>query len=102
MGFKSLLYILLLSPLGAFAQTSSLPLNETKQEAVKPPQETGAPVIAPAEPKVERIEVTGSHIKRIDSEGPSPVQTITRKELDRTGYNSVGDVLRDTTVNSFG
>lgn len=51
---------------------------------------------------VEKVIVTGSHIKRIDVEGASPVQTITRKDLEKTGYNSVADVLRDTTANSFG
>jgi len=28
--------------------------------------------------KVEKIEVTGSNIKRVDTEGPAPVQVITR------------------------
>jgi len=51
---------------------------------------------------MEKIEVTGSHIKRIDTEGASPVQTITRKEIEKTGYNSVADVLRDSAANSFG
>lgn len=51
---------------------------------------------------MEKIEVTGSHIKRIDTEGPSPVTTITRKELEKTGYNSVSDVLRENSTNSFG
>jgi iron complex outermembrane receptor protein len=52
--------------------------------------------------KVEKIQVTGSHIKRIDIEGPSPVQTIDKQELDETGYNSVADVLRNVSANSFG
>ncbi len=52
--------------------------------------------------RVEKIQVTGSHIKRIDVEGPSPVLTLDREFLDNTGYNSVGDVLRDTTVASLG
>ncbi len=52
--------------------------------------------------KVERVEVTGSHIKRIDVEGPSPVQTLDRELLDNSGYNSVSDVLRDITSSSFG
>ena len=52
--------------------------------------------------EIEKIQVTGSHIKRIDVEGPSPIQIIDREFLDRTGHNSVGDVLRDTNVNSFG
>ena len=52
--------------------------------------------------KVEKIQVTGSHIKRIDIEGPSPIQVLNREDLDRSGYNSVSDVLRDSTASSFG
>lgn len=52
--------------------------------------------------KIEKVEVTGSHIKRIAVEGASPVVTIQRKDIEKTGYNSVSDVLRDTTMNSFG
>ena len=52
--------------------------------------------------KVEKITVTGSHIKRIQVEGPSPVQILDREYLDRTGFNSVSDVLRGTTTTSFG
>ena len=52
--------------------------------------------------EVERIRVTGSRIKRIDIEGLSPVLIIDRQEMEKTGYNSIADVLRDMTVNSFG
>ena len=90
------------------------------QGPVTPPATTAAPSApeAPALPKpdpldgthevpatsekVERIEVTGSHIRRVDTEGTSPVTTVTRKEIEKTGYNSVSDVLRDISVNSFG
>ncbi len=50
----------------------------------------------------EKIEVTGSYIKRVDMEGAQPVQTLDREYLDKTGYNSVGDVMRDLTASSFG
>lgn len=61
------------------------------------------PVMAQEEnARVERLEVTGSHIRRIDVEGPSPVQIIDREALDNTGYNSVSDVLRDITASAFG
>ena len=32
--------------------------------------------------KIERIEVTGSRIKRTDMEGPSPVQSIGREDIE--------------------
>ena len=51
--------------------------------------------------EVEKIEVLGSHIKRTD-EGPSPVLVIDREQIEMSGYNSLGDVLRDLPVASFG
>ncbi len=52
--------------------------------------------------KVERIQVTGSRIKRTDLEGTSPVFSISRSDIDASGELSVADVLRDTNFNSFG
>lgn len=54
------------------------------------------------EKKVERVEVIGSNIRRVEVEGASPVTNITRQDLEKSGYNSVADVLRDTGANSFG
>ncbi len=53
---------------------------------------------APA--KVEKIEVTGSNIKRIDAETASPVQVITREDIEKTGKLTIGEVLRDIPSNS--
>src|SRR5947209_700353 len=61
---------------------------------------SGSSSDATPETKVERVEVTGSHIRRTTVEGAAPVQTVTRKELEKSGYNSVSDVLRDAAVNS--
>jgi iron complex outermembrane recepter protein len=44
--------------------------------------------------KVEKIEVTGSNIKRIDAESANPVQVITRQDIERTGAATVNDVLQ--------
>lgn len=52
--------------------------------------------------KVEKFEVTGSHIKRIQIEGPSPVSVISSEDLSKSGAVSVADVLRETTGSSFG
>ena len=38
------------------------------------------PAFAQTPGKVEKIEVTGSNIKRIDSEGVAPVQVLTKDE----------------------
>ncbi|MBA6327220.1 TonB-dependent receptor [Colwellia sp. MB02u-6] len=44
---------------------------------------------------VERIEVTGSRIKRADMEGANPVQVITRQDLVASGITNMGDILRE-------
>jgi iron complex outermembrane receptor protein len=51
---------------------------------------------------VERIEVTGSRIKRTDLEGAVPVTVIDRAAIDFSGQTSVSDLLRNTTFNSSG
>ncbi len=51
---------------------------------------------------LDRVEVTGSRLKRADIEGASPVIVIDRAQLDASGDVSVADVLRDTTFASFG
>ena len=55
-----------------------------------------------AEESVEKIEVTGSRIKRIDIEGPSPMIILNQEDLEESGYNSIGDVLRDKVISPFG
>lgn len=49
--------------------------------------------------KVERIEVTGSRIKRTDMETAQPVLAISQEDIARTGLVSVGDVLKEISTN---
>lgn len=57
---------------------------------------------APADPNkqddsatvMERFEVTGSRVTRIDAEGPNPVRVFRRADIQVGGYNNIGDVLR--------
>lgn len=44
--------------------------------------------------QLEKFEVTGSRIKRIDAETPQPVIAITRADFEATGFTTVGDALR--------
>lgn len=46
----------------------------------------------------ERIEVTGSAIKRVDAEGPAPVEIITRQDIARTGATSVNELIKSIPV----
>ena len=44
--------------------------------------------------KIEKIEVTGSNIKRIDGESANPVQVISRQDIERSGVATVNEVLQ--------
>ena len=52
--------------------------------------------------KVEKIEITGSNIKRVDSETASPVQVISREEIERSGAQTVSDLLQKIPSNNAG
>jgi iron complex outermembrane receptor protein len=56
----------------------------------------------PLTQKVEKIEVTGSNIKRVDAETIAPVQVITREEIERSGKQTITEVLRTLPINSTG
>jgi iron complex outermembrane receptor protein len=45
--------------------------------------------------EVERIEVTGSRIKRTDVEGASPVISVTAADMAKFGFHNVQDVLEN-------
>jgi iron complex outermembrane receptor protein len=48
---------------------------------------------------IEKVIITGSNIKRIDSETATPVQILRREEITRLGVNSVRDII-DTLTSS--
>ena len=52
--------------------------------------------------QLDRIEVTGSRIKRAEVEGPSPITVITRADIEVAGELSVADFLRNNVYNSYG
>lgn len=43
---------------------------------------------------VQRIEITGSAIRRIQAEGALPVQVISRQEIERSGATSVAELIQ--------
>jgi iron complex outermembrane receptor protein len=53
-------------------------------------------------PELQEIVVTGSLIKRTDTETPAPVQVITALDLQDSGYTEVADVLRNLAANGSG
>ena len=57
-----------------------------------------APAMAQQAEKVEKIEVTGSNIKRIEGETALPVQIITRQEIEKTGAATTEQFLQTLSV----
>ncbi|NHQ86341.1 TonB-dependent receptor [Iodobacter sp. HSC-16F04] len=60
----------------------------------------GAAISAHAEEKVnkvERVEITGSSIKRVQKEGAAPVETISRKQIEKTGATTVNELLKSVS-----
>jgi outer membrane receptor protein involved in Fe transport len=49
---------------------------------------------APNAHAVEKIEVTGSRIRRTDIEGANPVTVMSRVDIEKFGVTSIGDVLQ--------
>ena len=53
-------------------------------------------------PAPQRVEITGSSIKRIAAEGALPVQIITRQDLERQGIVTAEQLLSSLSVNGTG
>ncbi len=52
--------------------------------------------------KIEKIQVTGSNIKRVDAETVSPIQIITAEEIKRSGKLTITEILRTLPSNGTG
>lgn len=51
---------------------------------------------------MEEVVVTGSHLRRTDSETPSPVEVVTAEQMHQSGLTSIQDVLHNLTANGQG
>ncbi|MES2261406.1 MAG: TonB-dependent receptor [Pseudomonadota bacterium] len=51
---------------------------------------------------LQRVEITGSAIKRIESETALPVQVITRADIDKTGVTTAAELLARVSANVGG
>ena len=60
------------------------------------------PAFAQTSATTQRVEVTGSLIKRVAAEGALPVQVITRTELEREGLTSAEQVILWLSTNGNG
>ncbi len=53
-----------------------------------------------AQESLERVTVTGSSIKRLESETALPVTVISREQIEKSGASNVEDILRRVTASS--
>ncbi len=58
-------------------------------------QEATTPSVDPEATTLDRVQVTGSRIRRPDLETASPVIVVERAEIEASGLQNVGDVLRN-------
>ncbi len=54
-------------------------------------------VYAASDEKVERIEVTGSRIKRTDMETATPVTVMSADDMAKQGFTNIQDALQSLT-----
>jgi iron complex outermembrane receptor protein len=75
----------------AFSGTAALYGGQAFAQATTPPTQ-----------ELQRVTITGSNIKRTDTETASPVQVLTREDIEKTGKQSVQEVLRGITADGVG
>ncbi len=76
----------------------SLAAQDTKKADDKKDDKSAA---APAETQtLEKFEVTGSRVKRLDTETPAPVATYAVAEIEAYGFVNVGDFIQSLPFNS--
>ena len=55
---------------------------------------------AAAPTQLDRVEITGSSIKRIEGEGATEVQILTKQDIDRLGVQTTEELLRTISAMS--
>ena len=55
------------------------------------------PETAPGATTLDTVQVTGTRIKKAEIETQTPVQTLSRDDIERTGLTSIGDILQELT-----
>jgi iron complex outermembrane receptor protein len=59
-----------------------------------------APVFAQQAQKIEKIEVTGSNIKRVEGEGPSAIVVLTREDIEKSGATNAYELMNLVAANN--
>ncbi|KAF1004829.1 MAG: Colicin I receptor [Luteibacter sp.] len=81
---------LLLTPIASVAWAQSAGDGKPQDNSSSNPQ------------NLQTITVTGSAIPRIDTETASPVTTISAKDIARSGYTTISDVVRSISADNSG
>ena len=66
------------------------------------PEESPRDNFSEREQSVEEFKVTGSRIRRIEFEGPSPVTIWTKEDLENSGYTTLSEFFTNTSLSNFG
>ncbi|HEX6834536.1 MAG TPA: TonB-dependent receptor [Rudaea sp.] len=67
--------------------------------ASEPPARAPAAAAAAPVQELGKVEVTGSHIPRAEVEGPSPIVTISARDIAERGFATVADIMTSLTQN---
>lgn len=81
--------------LTAFAAAASALTNQAAAQTAPQQAPTPAP---PVVKQVERVEVTGSSIRKVDAETALPVTVITAADMEDRGYSTIADALNSLSV----
>lgn len=84
---------------GAWLSAGTLGTAAVAQELTTAPQETTTATTATEMP---RVEVTGSAIRRVQSETALPVQIVSRAEIEKTGVTTAAEILGRISSNVGG
>jgi iron complex outermembrane receptor protein len=58
------------------------------------------PALAQSDEKMQRVEITGSSIKRLDAETALPVQVLRREDIDKSGVTTAAELLKNISANT--
>jgi len=51
---------------------------------------------------IQRVEITGSHIRRAEAESSNPIQTLSRADIEKSGKTTVAELLQTLAVDNQG
>ena len=60
------------------------------------------PVMAQSSTALERVEITGSNIRRVEAETVSPIQVLSRDDIEKSGRATVAELVQTLAVDNQG